>query len=119
MPKRWGYWAVQSMDIQTNDEFGRPWDFNKAEMREHAIKRIEQGKPYLLIGSPMCSHWSLIMNSNWGKLGPEVKEEMMRKARTHPNSYVIYIKYKAMREDIIYMNIHYRQNHGRRSACKP
>eukprot|EP00973_Karenia_brevis_P050436 7000376-Karenia_brevis.AAC.1 len=52
-------------------------------MRAHAIKRIEEEKPYLLIGSPMCSHWSLIMNLNWGKMAAEVKEEMMRKARTH------------------------------------
>ena len=53
-----------SMDILTTDEFGRPWDFNRAEMRAHAIKRLEGEKPYLLIGSPTCSHWSLIMNLN-------------------------------------------------------
>ena len=60
MAERMGLRGGSSMDIQTHDEFGRPSDFNKPEMRAHAIKTIEQEKPYLLIGSPMCSHWSII-----------------------------------------------------------
>ena len=39
--ERMGLRGGSSMDIPTNDEFGRPWDLNKPEMRAHASKRIE------------------------------------------------------------------------------
>ena len=42
--EKMGLSGGSSMDIQTNDASGRPWDFNKTEMRAHAIKRIEQEK---------------------------------------------------------------------------
>ena len=78
-----GLKAGSSMDITTKDEFGRPWDFTDVTMRNHAYRRVAMEKPYLLIGSPMCAHWSSIMNLNYAKMSKEKKEELLEKARVH------------------------------------
>ena len=55
-----------AMDLTTSDEHGEPWDFSKKSMRDRAEALIEQQRPILLIGSPMCtafSSWQFINNS--------------------------------------------------------
>ena len=47
-----------AMDLTTLDEQGRPYDFDKAEVRERARRRMAEEKPYLLMGSPMCTMFS-------------------------------------------------------------
>ena len=34
---------------------GKPWDFNSEETREKARTALRRQKPYLFIGSPMCT----------------------------------------------------------------
>ena len=43
-----------ALDFTTTDEDGNPWDFDQEHMREKALKLVDETKPELLIGSPMC-----------------------------------------------------------------
>ncbi len=47
-----------ALDITVNDPAdGRPWDFSLAHKRERARRLVMEQKPYMLIGSPMCTHF--------------------------------------------------------------
>lgn len=72
-----------SLDLTTTDENGKPWDFDSLEMRNKAIHKIAAEKPFVLITSPMCTDFSIMMNANWKKLGPEEKQKRMNRARMH------------------------------------
>ena len=71
------------MDITGEDEFGRAWDFNKVEMRNHAYRRLVKEKPYLLVGSPVCTPWSTAMNRNWWRMTEQHVAQVMEEARRH------------------------------------
>ena len=53
MPQKMGLRAGWSLDLTTQDENGRVWGPNR--MRNKAIRELIQGKPRLLIGSPICT----------------------------------------------------------------
>ena len=59
-------------DLTGTDELGNPWDFSIPEQRRKAELRIEQEKPALLVGSPMCTPFSNIQNPNKAKRDPAV-----------------------------------------------
>ena len=42
-----------------------------------------QEKSFLLVGSPMCAHWSRIMNLNWPKMSASEREKVLNDARIH------------------------------------
>ena len=81
--RRYGLRAGCSLDITTFDVDGRPWDFDDVEMRNRAIRKIVQEKPYVVITSPMCTDLSIMMNTNWGKLGQTEKGRRLSRARMH------------------------------------
>ena len=81
--KQWGLKPGWSLDITTKDADGEPWDFSKRRMRKKAIDKINKDKPLLIIGSPMCTDWSTMMNLNWDKMSPEEWKRRMRAARKH------------------------------------
>ena len=58
-------------------------DFSKAEMRKRAIDKIIKDKQLFIIGSPMCTGWSTMVNFNWSKTSPVDKERRMQEARRH------------------------------------
>ena len=60
-----------AMDRQTKDEKGESWDFDVMAMRDKAEAVLRQKKQKLLIGSPMCTHMSIIMNLNRERMGEE------------------------------------------------
>ena len=72
-----------SLDITGQDDQGQPWDFSQPKMREKAMRLLKETKPRLLIGSPMCTDWSVLMNLNWGRMSSEERERRMSEARTH------------------------------------
>ena len=53
--RRMGLRAGWSLHLTTDDDYGRPWDFNCKQMRNVAVRKVLQDKPILLIGSPMCA----------------------------------------------------------------
>ena len=72
-----------ALDLTTCEENGRPWDFNDADMRAKAEKRVDDEQPHLLIGTPMCTAFSNIQNLNKARRDPRVVEAELAKARVH------------------------------------
>ena len=46
------------MDLTTADTDGSLWDFDSKVMRECAMRKVQEERPQLLIGSPMCTVFS-------------------------------------------------------------
>merc|ERR1712015_449690 len=55
---KFGLERGEAMDITTG------WDFRRLEDRDKAKKYLEQHKPRLLIGSPMCASFSPLQRFN-------------------------------------------------------
>ena len=59
------------------------WDLSDGGMKEKARKLLNETRPKLLIGSPMCTFFSSIMNLNWRNMAPERAEQCYREAVAH------------------------------------
>lgn len=59
-----GFGSGWSLDLIVTDDQGQPWDFSKHECREKARQLVHKTKPLLLVGSPMCTWFSLLRNLN-------------------------------------------------------
>ena len=68
MAAEMGLRAGWGMDLTTQDNDGRPWDFNILEMRNRAARKVLEDKPLLLIGSPMCTVYCTMNNINHAKM---------------------------------------------------
>ena len=51
-----------SLDLTCARSNGRAWDFSQGDARREALQLVNATKPYLLIGSPPCTAWSLLQN---------------------------------------------------------
>ena len=56
--------AGRGMDLATQDDDGRAWDFNIFEMRNGAARRILTDRPLLRIGGPKCTFYSTMNHGN-------------------------------------------------------
>eukprot|EP00973_Karenia_brevis_P080971 11232062-Karenia_brevis.AAC.1 len=72
-----------SLDLTTCDTDGEPWDFSRKEMRNRAIRKILEDKPILIIGSPMCTDFSLLMNWNWKRMNPAIAQDRWNRSLSH------------------------------------
>ena len=63
-----------ALDLTVIGESGRPWDFNDPTQRSKAERLLDEQKPLLLIGSPMCTAFSNIQNLNKARRDPETME---------------------------------------------
>ena len=52
-------------------EDGKPWDFNDPAKAAQANEIIEDTKPLLLIGSPMCAAFSQMDNINFSRMSED------------------------------------------------
>ena len=62
---------------------GEPWDVTDPAKRDEAEKLLDEQRPHLLIGSPMCTACSNIQNLNKAKRDPKVVAAEIEKARVH------------------------------------
>ena len=67
LAKRYGLREGFSLDLTTQDENGNPWDYGDPEQRAKAKALVLEAKPWLLIGSPPCTFYSILSNWNHGK----------------------------------------------------
>lgn len=81
--RRAGHGPGWSLDLSTNDPEGRPWNFDLAESRERARRLIEQTKPTLLIGSPMCTWFSTLVQLGRAQIGEEEYQRQRQRAVDH------------------------------------
>ena len=72
-----------AVDLTTTNSKGKPWDFNHSTKYGEAEKLLDEQRPHLLIGSPMCIAFSNIRNLNKAKCDPKVVAAEIEKARVH------------------------------------
>ena len=73
--KELGLMPGESMDLLSG------WDFSKSEDRKRAIKYINEKKPFLVVGSPPCTLFSVLQGLNLYKNGAEWRREFEIKKR--------------------------------------
>ena len=83
MANQMGMRGGWSLDLTPCDTDGMPWDFNNANMRNRAVRKLLNDKPIVFIGSPMCTEYSTIIKLNHSKMAPEEVEQRMAYARKH------------------------------------
>ena len=71
-----------ALDLTYDDE-GNTWDFSIASQRRKAEGLLEQQRPMLLIGSPMCTPFSNIQNFNKARRDPGVVKKEIDNASIH------------------------------------
>ena len=83
MAKTMGLKAGWSLDLTTKEVDGRQWNFNEVEMRNRAIRKVLEDQPMFLIGSPMCTAFSVMNRINYAKMAPEEVKARVEYGRTH------------------------------------
>ena len=64
-------------DLTTTNSKCEPWDFNDPAKLDEAEKLLDEQRPHLMIGSPMCIVFSKIQNFNKSKRDPKVAPQMV------------------------------------------
>ncbi len=85
LPGGGGLYPGVAMDLTTNDEDGRPWDFDDPQQRQKARDRLRSDQPFVLIGSPMCTVFCRLQAINFAKMHPDRVRAILARARMHLN----------------------------------
>ncbi len=73
-----------SLDLNVNDpEDNRPWDFTLESKRNKALALVKSQKPFLLIGCPPCTAFSVLFSSNLSRMDPEQVKSRTEAAIKH------------------------------------
>ena len=72
-----------ALELSTNDENGKPWDFSIPERRRAALKVQDDTKPKMLIASPPCTLFSALQNINMHNMTVEDVKRHVEDAATH------------------------------------
>ena len=72
-----------SFDLTICDSDGKEWDFNSAEMRNRAARKVLRDKPIVLIGSPMCGPFGAMININYCRMDPVEVQQRLAYGRKH------------------------------------
>ena len=81
--RQWGFAPGQSLDLTTQDDTGKAWDFTDPKQRQKALELVEARRPLLVIGSPMCRMFSVALRRNIRKMGRARYEKELRAAVDH------------------------------------
>ena len=73
-----------SLDLTAPGPDGERWDFSRAECGRKAIEMMNEQKPYLLIGSPPCTPFSIMQNLNMCRPGGKQKVEAAKRRGKKP-----------------------------------
>ena len=72
-----------SLDISSEGPDGCAWDFDLDENRRKAEKLLDEPQPVLLIGSVMCTMFSVMKTLFRPQMGEEKFQKELKKARRH------------------------------------
>lgn len=75
--KKAGLRADLSIDLLTG------WNLLDQDRRVQVVQQIKARRPKVLMMSPPCTWFSGLMNLNWNKIGPVVREQAFRDATLH------------------------------------
>ena len=72
-----------ALDLTTCNSEGEPWDFSKSRMRDEAERLLDEQKPVLLVGTPMCTAFSTWQFINNTKRDPNIVAREKAAGRMH------------------------------------
>ena len=73
-----------ALDLTVVDpDDGKPWDFDCPAKRAKALRKVQMEKPTLLIGSPMCTPFSILQKLSREKRDPVEFKRMLHHGITH------------------------------------
>jgi hypothetical protein len=75
--KKQGLRAELSIDLLTG------WNLLDPDARVRVVQEISMRRPKVLMMSPPCTWFSGLMNLNWSKINPVVREQALRDATLH------------------------------------
>ena len=116
MARQMGLRAGWALDLTTQDEDGREWDFNQFEMRNRAVRKVLRDQPLLFIGSPICTQFSQMNNINYRRMEPLEVQRRLEYGRKHLEFSQNCTTSNWKPADIFYMNIQQAQVLGRNDA---
>ncbi len=96
-----------ALDLTVMDpEDGLPWDFTKAKKREKARDMVRKYKPYMLIGSPVCTQFSTWQYLNRFKHGDNESKERARVEAVMHMDFVISLYYEQIEGGRYFLHEH-------------
>ena len=99
MAENMGMKSGDPLDISTVSNKGEPWDFDRKDKRDEARRLIQQSKPRLLIGSPMCTAFPALQNRSRERMGEERWKEVTVRATIHLEFVCSLYKEQIARDD--------------------
>ena len=72
-----------AIDLTTCNEKGEPWDLDSIEKQKEAERLIDQTKPMVLVGSPMCTAYCAWQRINALRRDPKLVAQEKAKADMH------------------------------------
>ena len=104
------------MDLTTDDETGRPFDFDGPKQRAKADKLFDTQQPFLLIGSPPCTPFSQIQAINNVQRDPRDVEREIIAGRVHLE-FCCYLYRKQMARGAYFLHEHPQGATSWREPC--
>ena len=89
--------AKQNLAGGTSFDLATGWDFTLKSDSDKAFLRIKEEQPNLVIGSPPCTHFSILQNLNWDIQDDAWREKFkvhLEKAKEHVQFCVKLYKYQ-------------------------
>ena len=84
LAEKYGLLPGLALDLSVTDpDDGLPWNFDKLSKRKKAIQLIKRQDPKLLIGSPMCTAFSILQGLNKSRMSPEKWDRMRKHGKKH------------------------------------
>ena len=83
LASEYGLTPGSAYDIEINDEDGKPWDFDLPSQRAKCLQQIQEQKPEFLIGSPMCTAFSILQGLNKWRMSPDKWNSLIEKGLRH------------------------------------
>ena len=74
-----------SLDLTTANELGGLWDFSSDCLRNNALHKVKVDQPMFIIGSPVCTNFSVMINPAWGEMSEAERQRRMIHVRSHLN----------------------------------
>ena len=107
-----------ALDLTSTDDQCQAWNFDVPEMRWKAERLLEEQRPTLLIGSPMCTPFSNLQNLNKAKRDPATVMKEKDAARLHFSWCCrLYAKQMAMGGYFLQPSRHPGKSCACRSSC--
>ena len=83
MRSKYGPTPGLALDLSTTNDKGERWYFDKKEKRDEAERLLDEERPLLLIGSPMCTAFSRLLAISAAKRDPADIKRQWDKAIVH------------------------------------